>query len=343
MNAIDRFFHPVMAATSLGRRPRRVQVDDAAYVLFRDGAGLPGALLDRCPHRFAPLSRGRVRADGRLECPYHGWNFDREGRGRSPSQPSLKKCDVAAAQVVERAGYLWLATDAADPAAVPQVTWDGYEYAGAFSTLFAAPLHVALDNFSEDEHTPWVHTRLGWSDADLETLEFEAVNHDDHTEVRYRARQRNSLLATILGVRRGDIFNNHWRTFFDPVRTVYDIYWTTPGDREERSIRTRSVIFFVPEGPSRTRLHVFVNVRARGAFRRMLPVVKRAAVGLGWWEVRDDQRFIPAIAATPFSMKGMRLGKYDKPLVHNHKLLDRIYRAQDHTERGTKLHIVPPR
>lgn len=34
---------------------------------------------DRCPHRLAPLSEGRITEDGCLECPYHGWTFTETG------------------------------------------------------------------------------------------------------------------------------------------------------------------------------------------------------------------------------------------------------------------------
>ncbi|KAL5995200.1 hypothetical protein ACLOJK_025258 [Asimina triloba] len=37
------------------------------------------AFDDRCPHRLAPLSEGRIDEDGCLQCSYHGWSFD--GRG----------------------------------------------------------------------------------------------------------------------------------------------------------------------------------------------------------------------------------------------------------------------
>ena len=35
---------------------------------------------DKCPHRLAPLSEGRVNEEGLLECPYHGWAFSGEGK-----------------------------------------------------------------------------------------------------------------------------------------------------------------------------------------------------------------------------------------------------------------------
>jgi vanillate O-demethylase monooxygenase subunit len=48
-------------------------------VLFRGASGTVHALADRCPHRFAPLSRGKVCGDA-IECAYHGLQFDGAGR-----------------------------------------------------------------------------------------------------------------------------------------------------------------------------------------------------------------------------------------------------------------------
>ncbi|MCC0179416.1 Rieske 2Fe-2S domain-containing protein [Waterburya agarophytonicola K14] len=35
---------------------------------------------DKCPHRLAPLSEGRINETGLLECPYHGWAFSGNGQ-----------------------------------------------------------------------------------------------------------------------------------------------------------------------------------------------------------------------------------------------------------------------
>ena len=51
---------------------------DEWIVLFRDESGTPVALRDRCPHRNFKLSDGYVK-DGQLQCPYHGWVFDKTG------------------------------------------------------------------------------------------------------------------------------------------------------------------------------------------------------------------------------------------------------------------------
>ncbi|MEM9247036.1 MAG: Rieske 2Fe-2S domain-containing protein, partial [Cyanobacteria bacterium P01_F01_bin.153] len=45
-------------------------------------------LEDRCSHRLAALSEGRVTKDGCLECPYHGWAFNDTGEcDRIPFAP----------------------------------------------------------------------------------------------------------------------------------------------------------------------------------------------------------------------------------------------------------------
>lgn len=322
-----RYFHPVAASASVGKQPVSLTLHGQSYVLFRDRLGRIGALADQCPHRAAPLSKGRVTAEGRLACPYHGWNFDIRGVGRSPSQPSLTRCDARALQVIERDGYVWLGNEQADPDEFVQTAWPGFHFAGAFTVPFEAPLFVVLDNFSEDEHTPWVHTRLGWNEADLDTVDYQAENFDDRTEVHYSARQRPSPLLRPLGLRPGDIFHNDWVTRFDPVRTLYTIYFTRANEPERRVGATlRANIFMVPETERRTLMHVFVSLRyesaALGAMRAALDPL---AVSLAKHEIDDDARFIPTVANTPRSMQGMRLGRFDKPLIHNRKLLDTIY------------------
>lgn len=47
-------------------------------VLFRGTGGAIAALEDRCPHRKAPLSLGRI-SNGDIQCNYHGARFDGNG------------------------------------------------------------------------------------------------------------------------------------------------------------------------------------------------------------------------------------------------------------------------
>lgn len=324
-DGVTRFWHPVLASSALRQRPARVTVGARDYALFRSESGAPAALLDRCAHRFAPLTKGQV-VRGRIECPYHGWSFAPDGSARSPARGSLTNCNVPSMRAIERHGYVWIADEGADEAAMPEVRFGRpFEFMGAFSTLFAAPLHVCLDNFSEDEHTPWVHTRLGWDARDAGSVRFEASNFDDRTEVRYRAPQRDNLAMRAFGITAGAAFCNDWVTRFDPVRTDYTITHEL-ADGRPSSLTLRAVIFMVPEGARRTRFHVFVSASDRHPLRALaLPALRPAVLALVRREIEDDARFIGTVANTPWSFEGMRLGRFDKPLVHNRKLLERIY------------------
>ncbi len=341
MGDVLRYFHPVLASRALRTAPVKITVDERDFVLFRDASGRPGALVDRCPHRFAPLSKGHVSPDGRLTCPYHGWSFDTDGRGRSPSQPRLTKCDAAALMVREAHDTIWVRraepgdapTLDRPPACAPALPFlgvpEGFEWAGRFDIRFDAPLHVALDNFSEDEHTPWVHTRLGWTAADVESIDFSADNFDDRTEVRYTAPQRYSRVNRAVGIRRGDLFHNDWVTFFDPVRTLYSIYWTDPVSGDRRPGSLHAAIFMVPETARTTRFQILLFTRHTGLLGWAAPLLKPLTKGLVWLEMRDDAKFVPLVADTPDDLRGMRLGKFDKPIIHNRKLLRRIYRGEE--------------
>jgi phenylpropionate dioxygenase-like ring-hydroxylating dioxygenase large terminal subunit len=88
-------------------------------VMFRTEQAGPAALLDRCPHRFAPLSRGRKQADG-VACGYHGLAFNAAGVCiHNPHGPITRALAVNAYPCVERHEAIWLwpgDPDRADPA-----------------------------------------------------------------------------------------------------------------------------------------------------------------------------------------------------------------------------------
>lgn len=60
-----------------GLVPLHTQLLGEALVVWKDPKGGWKAFADRCPHRWAPLSEGRVDQEtGRLQCIYHGWEFE---------------------------------------------------------------------------------------------------------------------------------------------------------------------------------------------------------------------------------------------------------------------------
>jgi phthalate 4,5-dioxygenase oxygenase subunit len=91
--------------------PIRVRLLGENLVAFRDSAGRPGLLDERCPHRTASLFFGRNEECG-LRCVYHGWKFDIDGKcvdlpSEPPGSTLQRKVTVTAYPCVEHGGIVW--------------------------------------------------------------------------------------------------------------------------------------------------------------------------------------------------------------------------------------------
>ncbi|KAF6258852.1 hypothetical protein COO60DRAFT_1074951 [Scenedesmus sp. NREL 46B-D3] len=137
-----------------------------------------GGFEDRCPHRLAPLSEGRLEpSTGHLMCSYHGWQFDAQGTCTSIPQigepaahaaacSSKRTCAIAYPSQVAQ-GLLWVWPDAASaelaaaspPALSSQYGAEGWTLLGG--EWFARDLEYGFDTMMENlfdpSHIPFAH------------------------------------------------------------------------------------------------------------------------------------------------------------------------------------------
>lgn len=148
------------------QRPLARRLLDLPIVLLRDAQGAAVALHDRCPHRFAPLSMGRlVNEGGVIECPYHGLRFDETGRcSFNPhGDGSLPKAAVVRRfPVVERYSAVWIwmgEPEAADPALLPSFPFlDTADWAvGAGHMVVEGHYELETDNILDLSHIEFLH------------------------------------------------------------------------------------------------------------------------------------------------------------------------------------------
>jgi pheophorbide a oxygenase len=106
---------PVAALTSLKpSQPNALQVLGKPLVAAKFNDSSWSVLDDRCSHRFAPLSEGRMVSTGHLQCAYHGWEFDTATGVCSKLPQITDENKVAAVQTYptrEEAGMLWVWMD----------------------------------------------------------------------------------------------------------------------------------------------------------------------------------------------------------------------------------------
>ena len=145
---------------------------DQSIVIFRRQDGSPAAIADRCAHRFAPLSKGRLVGDV-IECGYHGLQFDGSGACvHNPHGNGLipRACHVSAYPMIERHGILWIWPG--DPSLVNEKSIPDFSYlveAGQ-KTVFGmanvkANYELITDNLMDASHTQYVHQDLLGTDA----------------------------------------------------------------------------------------------------------------------------------------------------------------------------------
>ena len=138
---------------------------DESVALFRDLEGRVGAVADRCPHRFAPLSAGKVVGNV-LVCGYHGLGFDRVGTcAANPYGPLLRNAAVQSWPVEERHGVLWIwmgDSTLCDPSLIPNLAW--LEEAPASAKSCGEILSggggygLYVDNIMDLSHTDYLHS-----------------------------------------------------------------------------------------------------------------------------------------------------------------------------------------
>lgn len=134
--------------------------------LGRDSRDEAFALEDRCLHRCAKLSAGRIEND-RVVCPYHGWAYDARGAlAEIPSGDDTRLCGklrLRRFELREQDGYVWIRLDSDRPAPkpIPRLTyWNDARYAKLrYATTIEANVRLCLENFIDTTHSIYVHPK----------------------------------------------------------------------------------------------------------------------------------------------------------------------------------------
>jgi vanillate O-demethylase monooxygenase subunit len=169
---------------------RRIVLEEPV-VLFRTTEGKAVALEDRCCHRQAPLSMGRLAGDV-VTCPYHGLQFDTTGRCiKVPSQEKIPPgARVRSYPVLEKNHWIWIWTGdpaKADPALIEDFHWlddPAWRFGGSYLHVDGNYLLV-VENLLDTTHLPFLHPNTLGTDS-FARSEFEVKREGDRiTIARY--------------------------------------------------------------------------------------------------------------------------------------------------------------
>ena len=218
---ITRAWYVVCESSELGDGPLARELLGIPLVLFRDTAGKPGCLLDRCPHRNVPLSLGRIAEGGRLECRYHGWQFETSGRcahvpGLLEGEARERRAPSAAVREAHGFVWVWAELDQEPDRELFPLGALARGYTRVVRRVEAGgTLHATLENALDVPHTAFLHRGLfrgaGKKNEILATVRRSA----DRVEVEYTGEPRPSgLVGYILSPSGGTV--EHWDRFILP-------------------------------------------------------------------------------------------------------------------------------
>jgi vanillate O-demethylase monooxygenase subunit len=158
-------------------------------VLYRKSDGTVAALEDRCPHRFAPLHMGKIVHHDRIQCPYHGLEFDSSGacvlnphgtrnipaRARVRSYPVTEK---------HKAVWIWMGERPPDRSKVPDFrVLDNVPESHATKRdriTIRANYELIIDNLLDLSHTSYLHEGIL---GNADTVESEITVEQDGDDV----------------------------------------------------------------------------------------------------------------------------------------------------------------
>ncbi|MFZ2990819.1 Rieske 2Fe-2S domain-containing protein [Ideonella sp.] len=318
------------------------QICDERIVLFRDDEGQPRALFDQCPHRFAPLSMGKLCDGGRtVQCGYHGLRFGTDGRcshnphgdGRIPIKAVVRQYPV-----VERWSLLWLwmgEPEAADPALIPEfpfldaASW----YIGKDQMSIDANYVLESDNILDLSHIEYLHPgSLGAGTPG----EGKTVVTQEGKVVWSRRFISNEVLPPFLyqatGLPDGALCDR-W----------LDVRWNAPasmylqadiglaGKPREQSIQTPQVHLFTPVSANQT-LYFYALAMPRFLGDWAEAAAQRAVMGLRGPFLSEDKPMVEAqhraMAGRSFWDMSPVLLDIDGPAVRARRVLDQMLAAE---------------
>ncbi len=158
----------------IGRELTQRWITGDPVVLYRTEAGQVAAMEDRCPHRRAALSKGRLVGDT-IQCGYHGSTYDRSGVCvRIPGQEEIPSAlAVRTYPIAEKWKWIWIWMG--DPAAADETLLPAFQYndspgwvATGGCIEIKANYQLLNDNLLDLTHETYVHGKTIGNSAIVE-------------------------------------------------------------------------------------------------------------------------------------------------------------------------------
>lgn len=246
----------------VGRSPIQRWIAGEPLVLYRTQGGGIAALEDRCPHRRAPLSMGKLIGDT-IQCGYHGVTLDCSGAcvripGQDTIPPSMRTRSYAVAEKWQWV-WVWLGDPAgADESLIPDFRWNsepGWVSTGGTIEV-KANYQLLTDNLLDLTHETYVHAKTIGNNA---VVEWPMTHRMEGNEVHVQRIMRDTRPPPLFAKVRGTSENiDRWQLirYQVPANVSIDARGYPAGSEDMgRALRWFSINSITPVDGRRSRYY----------------------------------------------------------------------------------------
>lgn len=280
-------------------KPTRVTVFDVNYVIARIGVDEVIAMIDKCPHKSAALSEGRITEGGNFQCAYHGWSFNgttgdcleipqvvQGNGGNAVMSSSRRACATAVPAMIQQemvylfpGGNLEKALLAPLPPRVPELDEKGWRSI-PIARDFPVDWAILLENIMDPDHGLFAHGQVGFdlysaSSSVPQTLQEERTQDGGWTvtssvDAEYKLMDLNKKLigAKQKKTKKEETTKNSILTFVAPTFSSY-----CRRDKVSGETSFISAFYITPTGTGRSRFMTAVIYKAPFKLPRWVSIV----------------------------------------------------------------------
>ena len=278
-------------------------------LLVRDRAGAVRVFQNVCRHRGMILVDAPRKIEGAIRCPYHSWCYSTDGKLVStphvggPGQNTVDGIDRALLGLIEVRRHIWrdvvwinvsgTALPFAQANADLIARWAEFDkplHHGGADSRFELAVNcnwkLAVENYCESYHLPWVHPGLN---------SYSRLEDHYHIEHSGRFSGQGTLVYRQLASEDGNVFPDFdglspkWDTAAEYVTAYPNVLLGVHRDHA-------FAIILVPEGPERTVEHIHLYYA-----REKTDPELRARNTSQWKEVFEEDIFV---------VEGMQRGRH---------------------------------
>lgn len=208
--------------------PKSIIIENKEYVVWKNNQNQFVVQDNKCLHRLAPLSEGRIENNTYLQCGYHGWEYDSNGRiAKIPQQENRSKnlpCTLKTFSTRRSGDILWANLENAAPNIMDHI-WNSIANDDIlmhsnvpFVREVPYSWNFLMENFFDPAHIPFAHHGLQSFRSDATFIPIQLLQMNEQSlhflfedMTRGRKRQAKMEFTAPFLYRLVERENNEWK------------------------------------------------------------------------------------------------------------------------------------